>query len=46
MTRRTRRVRPSTVVLIALFVGASVLYLFVRPTNPSTVKPPVTTIAR
>ena len=30
------RVRTSTLILVALFVGASLLYLFVRPTAGST----------
>lgn len=33
MTKRRMRVRTSTFVLAALFVGASILYLFVRPTT-------------
>lgn len=48
MRRRTWRLRPSTVILIALFVGAAVLYLAIRP-NPTPSHPPTsatTTIAR
>lgn len=34
--RRRLRLRTSTLALVAVFVGATVLYLFVRPTTPST----------
>jgi len=40
---RRARLRPSTLLLIALFVGASVLYLFVRPTSGSGASHPAST---